>query len=357
MSVVVPTRAPLQFMAAARVARPVSQPCGEAYTGVMHFLHGRCKSIVGSVSGLARTNGDVRLSYRHEAGARALLVHVSLNDGTDATARAIVDVQLNGSSSALGGTTSFLNNSSVLACPTSRSRVTQVYEKYFDVSGLTVGTVYDLLVSPSTSAGTPQGVYSVAAYVVPRDSMDPENNPSTDQGTAFYFCRGWNPIFAGSASTAADTGGGTERLVYEMDRRRKYATTYPLQLATIENDTYAFQTTSAAFANLTNLDSVSFRCMATRLYTTATGGTYQARIRYKSAGGNGTIRFATTPVGGAATNYDITLTTSAAYAWATGAVTLGTGGTNQEVDIAIQAKVAGGGTLYIDSIALYSNES
>jgi hypothetical protein len=197
----------------------------------------------------------------------------------------------------------------------------------------------------------------VSAYVIPRDAFDAENNPSTDQGSAFYFPRGLNPIWEGSASTAGDSGSGLERYVYEMQRRRQYMTTYPIHLVRNEVDADAYQTTSAVHATLTNLGTARFRVRATRLFTTATAGTYQARVRYKSAGGNGTLRFVTTPVGGGATNNDITLTTSAAWAWATGAVTIATSGTLQEADIAFTGLVAGGGTLYIDTISLYSNES
>lgn len=324
----------------------------------MAFLHGTCKQIICSSAGLYRntTYGNIRYSYKHEPAAKAVVVVVRLNDGTDATASLTCQVGINAVTTVLGGTSTVLDGSSTLYAPTSRSRVPQAYVKYLDPSGLTVGTVYDLLIAPSTVAGSPRGVYSVSAYVIPRDVFDAENNPSTDQGSAFYFPRGWNPIYAGSDTDAADTGGGLERYVYEMDRRRKYAITYPLNLARNEIDADAYSTTSAVFATLTNLSTASFRCRATRLYTTATVGTYQARVRYKSAGGDGVLRIITTPVGGSSTNNDVPLATAAGYGWTTAAVTIDTSGTNQEADITIQAKVAAG-TLYIDSLAVYSNES
>lgn len=359
MPLPVPNEMAQQPMTAVRVARPVSTATGQAPQQIMSLLHGRCKAILGSNAGLPLANGDVRWTYKHEPAARVLKVELRLNVGTTTAARATIATSLNGSTTKLAGTTDEQDGTVALGCPTTRIRVPSRHVCYFDTSGLTVGSLYDLLVTTGTSAGTPQGIYSLSAETLPRDVLDPENNPSTDQGIQFAFPRGDNPIFAGSATTAADAGGGTERYIYELDQWRAKSVRYPLQIATVENDTYSWNTTSATFANLTGIGTAAFNARVTRFYTTSVKGAYKARCRYKvTGGGNAVLRITSTSVAAGTTdNNDSATLTSAAYAWSDPwAVSMATDGTLQETVLTVQGKTTAG-TFYVDSIVVYPNES
>jgi hypothetical protein len=103
-------------------------------------------------------------------------------------------------------------------------------------------------------------------------------------------------------------------------------------------------------------DQPRFYFPVRRLYSTSTRANYEARIRYNVNGVSPTLRIIT-PDG---TNNDVTLTnTAGAWAAVTGAVTIETNTTDQEVYLVFEIKpnTAAALTTYISSIAIYCKES
>jgi hypothetical protein len=81
-----------------------------------------------------------------------------------------------------------------------------------------------------------------------------------------------------------------------------------------------------------------------------------AYVRYLAASG-GKVRVIATPVGGSASNVDVTCTTSASWAIASTTATIATTGTSQMVDLEIQAEGNSGSTIYVSNVTLYTSET
>jgi len=344
-----------------RIARPVGFPVGGVWVEQLGYLLGYCKHEVASVTRLPTVNGTTAIRYVRSPGAVALLLCVRPNVGTSVGDRMTVSPSVGGAGT-LAGTSTVLDGTTGIATATSTDGTPDRYFRYFDVSGLTVGTGYELVVTTASHTGTSKGIFSMRVEEIARVTTDPVGAPSTDPGVAWVWPRGGNYLFSGSASAASDGGAGFERIIGQLDDARSKVRRFPLNICSMDSDANAWSTTSAAFANPTwNFTGAATRprwyTRAKRLYGTSTANQLTARVRYKSAGGELQVRIITTPVGGAATNNDIVCPLAAAHGTiATGAVTIATSGTNQEAFIEIEEKVAGGGTAYVSAISLHDNE-
>ena len=346
--------APVGLLLSQRVAAPVSFGVGSTWVDAINYLHGRNKHVVCSQSRLPKANCVQSFRYYRSPGAVLLLVCVTPWNGTSDSATMTINAAIAGASTMgftrLDGSTSIRPGSNRVRAPTMEAKV-------LDVSGLTVGTGYELVVTAvDGGAAASQGVEHVSAFEIFRDELDCGANPGTEPGINHVFPVAGNDIYAGTASTAADIGGGTERIIGQLNSLKTNVRNYPLNIAFAEDTTNSIYTTSGAFAAFTNLASPRFYCLPRRWFIDSVANTCTVRIRYLSAGGNLTVRIISTPEGGSATNNDIVCTTSGAWATATGTVTIATNGTDGEAFLEVQGKVAAG-TGYVGAISVIDNET
>lgn len=340
MPTVVPQTPPLVHLLSSRVANPVNFGTGLSIVDAINFLLGRNKHVVCSQSRLPKANCVQNFRYYRSPGAMLLLVCVVPWNGTASSATLTINAAISGAS-VVGYTR--LDGSATIQCGSNNVRAPAQEYKVLDISGLTVGTASELTITAvDGGAGTSQGVEHVSAVEIFRDMLDSGASPSTEPGINQIFPVAGNDIYAGTASTAADIGGGTERVIGQLQSVKADVQNFVLNIAFAEDTTNALSTTSGTFAAFTGLTSARFYCLPRRWYTTATALTVNVRLRYLSAGGDMTVRLITTPVGGSPTNNDITCTTSGTWATATGTATIDTSGTDGVAYIEIQAKVAAG---------------
>lgn len=364
MPLTIPNRWELARLESTRVKQPVSHGPFQGFVMQGAFLLGRAKALIGSVAGLPKGNGSVSLFYVKAPGDRVVLIRVLLNEGTGTADRATVNARIvdSGGSTAgaelAGSGTSPLDGSVSIECARTDVRLPAAQERYWDVSSLTVGTRYEVKATTANSSGTAQGIYSLSAYVIPRESTDPASNPSTEPGVSEPFVLPRNPVFAGSASSSGDVGQGTERIVRTLDQARTAAGRYPLQIATVQTTTHGWSTSSGSFAapdwNFAGSGTTPrWVTRARRLYSTSTANTVTAVIRYQPHNGSTDChaRFTRASDG---TNFDVTC--PAANNVATGTVSLKTSESNQEEAWTITVKTDAG-TAYFFNFAFVDAES
>jgi hypothetical protein len=161
-----------------------------------------------------------------------------------------------------------------------------------------------------------------------------------------------NPI----ATNTTTSPRGMARFLAQLDRARK-DNKRQWQICTSELDADAFQTSSAAYANMMTAHSTvnpTWRWRAQSHYTSAGNETMTAAVRYRISGGaTGAIRFL---IDGVATN--ITGLNSAVYAETTSVLLIPcTGATDAEVTIQVEGGItAGAGTLYLDRARMLGNQ-
>lgn len=364
----VPAAWPNVPLRAARVAAPVASLFGSDLGGQLTWLQGAPKTIVGSVAGLPLANGTSHLRYYKSPGAIALLVTVLPNHAAAAGTAMDVTTTIRDNTGAdtgadtLAGTTTVLDASSPIGCALTTTRHLSLYQRYFDVSALTVGTPYELRVVTATNGGgTSRGVYSISAYEIPRPAFACESSPSTEPGVNAVFATAGNPIFAGSGSTSGDVAAGMTRYIHEFDAIRANVKRFPINVCALEDTTHSWAVTSAVFADVPwgfagTGTTPRFSTRTKALYATgATDNTLEVRARFSTSGaGKLTVRLIRESDG---TTYDMTATSSAGvWTEATWAAALQTTATGHGDAFTVQALV-GSGTGYLGALSVYDAEA
>ena len=345
------------------VGRPAASATALAWSDAAAFLQGRAHmACVGSVSRMVLTGGgtnDYYLGYVRSRSARVLRVVCELNVFAGATpVTATLAPSLTGATTI--GNAAPLDGSSALPLPSAALRRGEEYERYFDVSGLTVGTLTWIRVTVGAGTGTHQGLYRLSAYEVPRAALDPASAPSVDGGLnpAWGLPRG--DVFAGSGSTAADAGAGMERVLHQLDSARTEGHRTVLSLCTVEDTTYCWIHAGtgalADFVMYTTGYAPTFRVRARRIgAASATGSTNKIAVRYNINHASGAT-FRVTRADGTTT--DVTLAnTAGAWAVATQTLPLSTANTDQEDTLAFRINAPGGTNCYVSAIYVYDQES
>lgn len=345
------------------VGRPAASATPLAWSDAAAFLAGRAhKNVVLNTSRMVTTTGGgtktYYFGYVRSRGAQALRIVLELNTYSVANpSTAKVSLTLTGATVLAGTNTAPLDGTTELACPTSRLRRVEEYERYFDVSGLTVGALNWIAVTVAAGVYTHRGLYRLSAYEVPRPALDPASNPSTDPGLnpAWGLPRG--DVFAGSGSTAADAGAGMERVLHQLDSARSEGHRTVLSLCTVEDTTDCWSDIGAAgprtFQMYTSGYIPTFRVRVRRLYTSATTNACKIAIRYNLNHASGGTWHVYT---GGTTNVTLA-NTAGAWAVATGSLAIETNGGDQEMAIQFGSTVPIGATLYVSSILIYDQES
>jgi len=227
-----------------------------------------------------------------------------------------------------------------------------------DVSACSTTTVSDLSITiTGVGTDTHEGLGTVTLVEVPRGAIAPE---AGDAGLQLQWCDPRNWLEEGNALTGPrglTTALDLERLASEELRWWWQLVGY--EQATPGTLTWAQTSTTMAALNwrhgLDSLASPKWRVRSRALYGTAAGMAVEIRVRYYAASG-GTVRVIVTPVGGSPTNLDIVCAASAAWTTATLAAVIPSTGTDQRVDIEVQAKTTSG-TLYLSQVVIRQTEA
>lgn len=357
----IPERGSTFQLANAIVGNPVSAYHGARLVQDTAFLlSGNAQSITDSPLD-SLSAGDVSVFYVRSYGIQALLVGVELLEA-DGASRITVTVTNNGSAltwiQANG-----LDGTLALQAPAATTTVPLFYWGIVDVTGLAVGTTYRLRFAWSATGGQ---LSRVVAREIPLAASAPEADPLTEPGVnAAWPARRPNVSARGTGlvNGGVSTAGayGFIRLQDQLNYARARWSTFR-QNVYFEDDTYAPQTASTVFANLTWANGGTYLpawyTRARRLYGTTVGTavaeTARVYVRYKCTAASG----ATLRIISDGNNNDLALATAAGYTTLdAGTVTLKTSGTNQRVAIGINAKVLSAGTVYLPTICLYSEET
>ena len=227
-----------------------------------------------------------------------------------------------------------------------------------DVSACSTTTVSDMTVEiTGVSGDTHEGLGTITLVEVPRGSLAPE---SGETGLQLQWCdpRNWleeGPSVAGPRGMSALLD--IERLASEQLRWWWQLIGY--EQATPGTDTWSRASSTIGAINwhqgLGTLASPVWQVRARALYGTAAGMAVEIRVRYHATGG-GTVRVIATPVGGSASNLDVICAAGAGWQVATLAAVIPATGTDQRVELQIQAK-ATSGTLYLSQVAIRQTEA
>lgn len=227
-----------------------------------------------------------------------------------------------------------------------------------DVSACSTTTVSDMTVTiTGVSGDTHEGLGTITLVEVPRGALAPETG---DAGVQLQWCDPRNWLEEGPAVTGPRGMSALldlERLASEQLRWWWQLVGY--EESTPNQDTWARASTTMGAINwrqgLDSLASPIFQVRSRALYGTSAGMAVEIRVRYYAASG-GTVRVIVTPVGGSPTNLDIVCAASAAWTTATLSAVIPSSGTDQRVEIEIQAK-ATSGTLYLSQVAIRQTEA
>jgi hypothetical protein len=227
-----------------------------------------------------------------------------------------------------------------------------------DVSACSTTTVSDMTVEiAGVGTDTHEGLGTVTLVEVPRGALAPE---SGETGLQLQWCDPRNWLEEGPAPTGPRGMSALldiERLASEQLRWWWQLVGY--EEATPNQDTWARASTSMGAINwrqgLDSLASPVFQVRARSLYGTSAGMAVEIRVRYHATGG-GTVRVIATPVGGVASNLDVICAAGAGWQVATLAAVIPATGTDQRVELQIEAK-ATSGTLYLSQVCIRQTEA
>lgn len=295
-----------------------------------------------------------KVAYRRSPGVQVLLVEIELWQSSVSNPRAHVTASIVGGSAprivTLGASTDLDGTTDIQpAAQYSRKRTMGVYRAWFDVSGLSTTTTYEVTVSHNDYASTSQGIRHLTVSEVPMASFDPVGDPANEMGIDPAWTAAGNDLYEGSATGAG--GRGFDRMVDQQDKARTLLRRY-VQIFTRQDTLATYGTNSTSFTNLIG-GTGTFRTRVRRLRKNTVANPQIVYVRYIAQSG-GTLRFVVTPVGGASTNYDIVLAATGAGFTAqetAGVLVFPTSGTLQEVDIKPQAKTVLGANPVFISLA------
>lgn len=372
-----PTPAPLQPQESSldrlMVRRPVSSRHGARWASQLAHLLGRqthrvCSCALQVLS--TRTAGarPAKVAYCRSPNAKLAIVQIELRYDALQTSPVVfpsgflVTVNVVAPTGATwvdrGPPEALLDGSVSILLPSPTISGRKWLTGILDVSACSTTTVSDLSITiTGVGTDTHEGLGTVTLVEVPRGAIAPE---AGDAGLQLQWCDPRNWLEEGSALTGPrglSTALDLERLASEELRWWWQLVGY--EEATPGTDTWAQTSTTFAALNwrqgLGALASPKWRVRSRALYGTAAGMQVEIRVRYYAASG-GTVRVIVTPVGGTATNLDIVCAASGAWTTATLTATIPSSGTDQRVDIEIEAKTTSG-TLYLSQIAIRQTDA
>jgi hypothetical protein len=227
-----------------------------------------------------------------------------------------------------------------------------------DVSACSTTTVSDMTVEiTGVSGDTHEGLGTITLVEVPRGSLAPE---SGETGLQLQWCDPRNWLEEGPSVT----GPRGMSALLDVERLASEQLRWWWQLIGYEQSTPGTDTWARASSTIGAIDwqqglgtlaSPVFQVRARALYGTSAGMAVEIRVRYHATGG-GTVRVIATPVGGSASNLDVICAAGAGWQVATLAAVIPATGTDQRVEIEIQAK-ATTGTLYLSQVAIRQTEA
>lgn len=381
MSIVVPQAASAFDFGGVRTGQPVSTAtlarlADELAHVTGHLLHKAGEAIVHprpagrtTLEGLAHT---VWVPYTRSPGAQAIRVLVELHDSEEIGDSQTVTATLPSGASwidagGLDGATTLYNPPAGRTCP--RELV-----GWADVSGVTAGTLTDVIQLAVTPSSKSAGVKRATVHEVPLASLAID---ATEPGWDSAATRAGRLVVDGGSSSPR----GMQRVWHCLDQGRSGFRQHWC-LSDIETaDATAYGTTPHWSREANTLGTIDWLQSASAtdpcwylqvrdLYDGAAGAVWKLRSRYRTSNGTtcklrlyyqgGALASGAWTGAGAESYVDVTLTgTSGTWTWTTGAaVTLPTDGTDGLVRVRFEAQGPGAGQLLaLACIDLRENES
>lgn len=207
----------------------------------------------------------------------------------------------------------------------------------------------------STYGSQNSGIRKVFALEIPRAMIDPVDEPTADPSVNYSW-----PIPPGQLVDGSASGSRGFKRVFSQCALARYAVRAHRTLATLEDTTNAWQTTSTSYTPLIAA-GCEWYCRARRLYTTSSPNPQTLYVRYRSDQ-QWSLRVKTT-VNGVTTNNDFTTIPANAGSFTTYTSSLNlstahnTAGEEQQVKVELEYKLNSAGTLYVSCVSLIENET
>lgn len=311
----------------------------------------------------------VKVAYRRSRSAKLAIVRVEMFYDATITISGL-DLALGHRATLLLGLPSgatlvarddeLLDGAHNLSLPSPVTTNRLAYETLVNVTGCSTTTTSDFTVTiTGVGAETHLGISTVSVYELPLGALLPE---SGDYGLAYAWADPRNFLETGDA----DGPRGFNSLV-RLEQSAAIEQRWMWQIFGYEDsapsptgDTWVRTGTTMGvpdWRGRLGAAAVRFQARSRALYGTSAGMVCTLRARYYSANG-GKLRLVVTPIGGVATNHDLTLPVSAAWAVASVSITLPATGTVQEFTIEPQMQdnnVAG--DTYISQISIIQEDT
>ena len=369
-----PTPAPLQpqesELSRYVVGEPVSARHGARWASQVAHLLGRhghrvCSHNVQPLAARTASIKTVQVQYLRSQIAKVALVAVELRDDyaiTGATRLIPQGYRVTVTATAPSGATWIdrdqLDGVAQIMLPNPGLAGRKWLYGLLDVSGCSSTSISTLKIDiQGVSTETHLGLGCVQLLELPLASVRPEDG---ENGLLISWCDPRNWLEQGPAAT------GPRGFSALVDIEQKCATRlrwwwqllgYEDASVSTSGDSW-FVTGSMAALNwrgsVTTTFSPLFRTRVRRIHDGS--AIVDFRVRYLAASG-GKVRFVVTPVGGSATNFDVTCSSSAS--WTTAALTaqsIPTTGTDQMVEIELKAEGTAGSTIYVSNATIHSAE-
>lgn len=368
-----PTPVPLQPQESSLdrliVGAPVSARHGARWASQIAYLLGRhthrvCSHTVQELSARTASSKRVTAHYLRSKSAQVALVAVELrSDSITVVSPNVVaaGLQVYVTVTAPSGATwidrGALDGATAVTLPSTFLAGRKWLVGLMDVSSVSQTSVSTLVVDIVGVGGdTHLGLGTVHVVEMPLASIKPESGES---GLLLSWCDPRNWLEQGPAAAGPR---GLSALV-DLEQQATIRQRWWWQILGYEDSSPStggdtWYRTSAVMGALNWRGSMGtayspkFRTRLRQIHSGTCDVT--GRVRVYTAGG-GTIRFVFTPVGGAATNFDVACPASAAWATVSAGTTLSVSG-SQLVDVEIQA-LATSGTIYLSNATLHSAET
>jgi hypothetical protein len=309
------------------------------------------------------------VAYTKSPGIKALKITIEANVAASGTRPAMtVTVTCSGTVSWIESSTSLVLNGAsagVTADTTVFSDSSQT-TNHLDVSQLTNGSTYELMIDiadASGTAGISRGLYAINITEVPLSDTTPDTAPTTEMGASggWLIATDRNRIVDGhETSQSIGYRRLIQQLLYARDQHYRQ-----FQICRPEDTTNAWQTTATAatawpFGYTAN---PTFELRGRALYGTSVAETFNLKVRYRTSTTQQVwIRVAVTPIGGATTNYDFKLANSSGAWTSTTVDSVGaalavpipcsstSGGFNQHARVQLSLWNNSAGTVYVSQL-------
>lgn len=302
------------------------------------------------------TNRTIKVSYTRNPGVSILLVEAEPHKGSAVVANGTITVTSSAGTiawaSPAAAAAPFNGTVGAFVAHSEDIARRRTWRAYLDVTGLAVGTTYDLNFAwADNSSG--KGIAKLTVLECPISSANTVDFPTSDIGMDIGAIHSGLGISTNTTTSAR----GMARMLAQYDKCRT-GNKRQWQVCTSELDADAFQTSSGSYATMMAAHSATnptWRWRAQRHYTTTGDETMVLGWRYRVSGGaTAALQIL---VDGVATQS--TGLTSATYTEVTKALLIPcSGATDQEVTIQIQGRItSGAGTVYLSRARVCSNQS